>query len=359
VDSQADGENPENWNSSCASLNQKILVLQTDNDCRQFIRDEEFIFGEVERINMQERFSKSTCCNRVLQNVGILYREAHMSVHEGNPNWTIFEQRMKANFTISFGVHVKHAMERFAETLFLNSARCNTDILENTLSTLHAAGAAASRDIADMHEHPSQANIQVNSNDLSASPARSWYITSASVLMSWTWDVLRAVLDVSGIYEDEQEGELVATLDMIDTKDSAIAPHVEDGKTGVDAANRWLVAGTRVAQSVAVGVTLFLSQQAARSGKKRMDGECPVSTGAVASSSRTSSSLDTLITRAETGTGHMESNRRLSLLPKNIWQVPKNVLGPMEQKAFEISHAFSSFSFAASTAAFVFFPKFN
>jgi hypothetical protein len=305
---------------------------------------------------MQERFSKSTCCNRVLQNVGILYREAHMSVHEENPNWTIFEQRMKANFTISFGVHVKHAMERFAETLFLNSARCNTDILENTLSTLHAAGSAASRDIADMHEHPSQVNIQVNSNDLSASPARSWYITSASVLMSWTWDVLRTVLDVSGIWE---EGELV---DMLDTKHSAISPHVEDGKTGVNAANKWLVAGTRVAQSVAVGVTLFLSQQAARSGKKRMDGECLVRTGAVTSSSRTSSSFDAPITRAEAGTGHMESNRRDSLLPKNIWQVPKNVLGPMEQKAFEISHeishAFSSFSFAAS-AAFVFSPQFN
>ena len=313
---------------------------------------------------MQERFSKSTCCNRVLQNVGILYREAHMSVHEKNPNWTIFEQRMKANFTLSFGVHVKHAMERFAETLFINSARCNTDILEKTLSTLHAVGsapasAAASRDRADMHEHPSQVNIQVNSDDLSASPPRSWYITSASVLMSWTWDVLRTVLDVSGIYEDEQEGELVATLDMIDTKDAAIAPHVEDGKTGVDAANKWLVAGTRVAQSVAVGVTLFLSQQAARSGKKKMDGECLVSTGAVASASRTSSSLDAPITRAETGTGHMASNRRLSLLSKNIWQVPKNVLGPMEQKACEISHAFSSFSFAASTAAFVFSPQFN
>ena len=281
-----------------------------------------------------------------------------MSVHEKNPNWTIFEQRMKANFTLSFGVHVKHAMERFAETLFINSARCNTDILENTLSTLHAS-AEASRDIADMHEHPSQVNIQVNSDDLSASPPRSWYITSASVLMSWTWDVLRTVLDVSGIYEDEREGELVATLDMIDTKDAAIAPHVEDGKTGVDAANKWLVAGTRVAQSVAVGVTLFLSQQAARSGKKKVDGECLVSTGAVASASGTSSSLDAHVTRPETGTGHMESNRRLSLLPKNIWQVPKNVLGPMEQKACEISHAFSSFSFAASTAAFVVSPKFN
>jgi len=314
---------------------------------------------------MQERFSKSTCCNRVLQNVGILYREAHMSVHEENQNWTIFEQRMKANFTLSFGVHVKDAMERFAATLFVNSARCNTDILENTLSTLHAS-AEASRDIADMHEHPShpsQVNIQVTSDDLSASAPRSWYITSASVLMSWTWDVLRTVLDVSGILEEkeEQEGELVATLDMIDTKDAGNT--LTEGKRGADAAKKWLVAGTRVAQSVAVGVTLFLSQQAARSGKKRMDGECLVSTGAVASASRKSSSLDGPITRAETGTGHMESNRRLSLLPKKLWQVPKNVLGPMEQKACdiscEISHAFNSFSFAASTAAFVFSPKFN
>lgn len=56
-----------------------------------------------------------------------------MSPHPGNANWTSFEQTMTANFTDIFGSAIKLTMERFAETLFLQSAKRGADILEDAL----------------------------------------------------------------------------------------------------------------------------------------------------------------------------------------------------------------------------------
>ena len=100
---------------------------------QMIVRDEVFVFGEQQRVNLQARYSVSTSFNKILQCFGTIHREASMKAHPENPNWTEFTQTLTANFTDKYGGTVKETMEHFTSKLFVKSARRGTDILQTTL----------------------------------------------------------------------------------------------------------------------------------------------------------------------------------------------------------------------------------
>lgn len=128
---------------------------------KTFVREEVFVFAEDQRINLQKRYSVSSCDNKVLESFGKLHRVACMSAHKDNPNWTNFTQSITCDFTSMYGAAIKHTMERFAETLFLKSAKSGTDILEIELrSRSLAATVAKPVDISTSYQ--STTSVQVS-----------------------------------------------------------------------------------------------------------------------------------------------------------------------------------------------------
>ena len=93
-----------------------------------------FVFEESQRIDEQQRYSISTCDNKVLENMIKAHRSASMRADPQNPNWTVFEQTMTISISGMFGNTVKSQLESFAEGLFLSSAESGTKILEETLA---------------------------------------------------------------------------------------------------------------------------------------------------------------------------------------------------------------------------------
>jgi len=118
-----------------------------------------------------------------------------MSPHPDNANWTSFEQTMTANFTGSFGNAIKLTMERFAETLFLQSAKRGADILEDALLRANCdAQGGAQQAFARASQDRSQ-RLRGSDGAEDGEPARrhrSW--DSVVSLTSWLARVEGAVL---------------------------------------------------------------------------------------------------------------------------------------------------------------------
>ena len=104
----------------------------------QLIRDEMFIFEEDQRINMQERYSDSSCDNKVLESIVKAHRSSSMRAHPANPDWTIFEQSMSVSISGVLGKTIQKQLESFAESLFLSAAKSGTVTLEQSLTELEA-----------------------------------------------------------------------------------------------------------------------------------------------------------------------------------------------------------------------------
>lgn len=109
----------------------------------QLIRDETFIFEEDQRINREERYSDSSCNNKVLESIVKAHRSSSMRAHPKNPDWTIFEQSMSVSISAALGKTVQRQLESFAESIFLSAAKSGTVALQQTLAELEAQRQAA------------------------------------------------------------------------------------------------------------------------------------------------------------------------------------------------------------------------
>jgi hypothetical protein len=109
----------------------------------QLIRDETFVFEEDQRINREERYSDSSCNNKVLESIVKAHRSSSMRAHPKNPNWTIFEQSMSVSISAALGKTVQRQLESFAESIFLSAAKSGTVSLQQTLAELEAQRQAA------------------------------------------------------------------------------------------------------------------------------------------------------------------------------------------------------------------------
>jgi len=160
---------------------------------KTFVREEVFVFAEDQRINLQKRYSVSSCDNKVLESFGKLHRVACMSVHKDNPNWTNFTQSITSDFTSMYGAAIKHTMERFAETLFLKSAKSGTDILENELRSRSLA-ATVTKPVENSTPYQSATSVQV-SHPLRFATLSSWGGGSlVRCIVSYVlkvWDIIR------------------------------------------------------------------------------------------------------------------------------------------------------------------------
>lgn len=130
------------------SEERKMKTIYTKNPLpyvirKTLIRDEQFVFEESQSIDLEKRFSASSCDNKVLESIVQAHRSASMRADPNNPNWTIFEQSMTVSISGVLGQTVKTQLESFAEGLFLSAAESGTNMLETTLAEEAARISAA------------------------------------------------------------------------------------------------------------------------------------------------------------------------------------------------------------------------
>jgi len=162
---------------------------------KTFIREEMFIFEEDQRIDLKQRYSDSSCDNKVLENIIKAHRSANMRADPNNPSGTIFEQTMTISVSSAFGKTIKSQCESFAVSLFLSSAKSGTTTLEQSLAQDEAHKVAKADESngggiwwtggqhtapgANLHQHGCPATPEDSSSGYFSQTLDSW--------TSWMW----------------------------------------------------------------------------------------------------------------------------------------------------------------------------